>query len=271
MTPRLVAMMMVLAVLVAGEGATRPAHAADACVAAHIDAQRLRKSGKWKSAREKLLACGAQTCPDLLRQDCAGWLAEVERDLPSVIVSARDGGGRDLVDVRVIIDDELVLVRLDGKPIALDPGVHKVRLERSGSPPVEREIVVQSGEKNRAVSATFGDGQKPPMPARRLDTVAWTLGGVGLVALGSFTFFAITGERQYRDLSSSCSPRCNPSDVQSVRTRFVIADVSLGVGLVSLGVATAMLLTASPRSDERARVDLVPLAGGALASLSARF
>jgi hypothetical protein len=243
--------------------------AQNACVASHIDAQRLRAAGKLVAAQEKLLSCGAEKCPDMLRQDCAGWLVEVERDLPSVIVSARDAEGHDLVEVRVLVDGASALERLDGKPIPLDPGVHRISAEHEGSAPVEAEIVASAGEKNRIVSLVFGSPKKAL--ASPSHTVAWALGGVGLAALGSFAFFAISGERQYRDLRSSCSPRCDTGDVHAVRTKFVVADVSLGIGIVSLGLAATMLLTTGARAEERAVLDLRPLAGGGIASFSARF
>jgi len=167
----------------------------------------------------------------------------------------------------VSIDGMPVLDRLDGKPLALDPGVHRVAVERAGVR-VESEIVAKVGEKNRVVPFAFlSPKAKVTSPS---NAVAWALGGFGLLALGSFTFFAISGERQYQDLASNCAPRCDSGDARSVRTKFAIADISLGIGVVSIGVATAMLLT-SPRSEERAVIDLRLLPGGGVASLSARF
>jgi hypothetical protein len=46
-------------------------------------------------AREQLRACAAAQCPAVVQTDCAGWLAEVEKALRSVVVAAKDGAGVD--------------------------------------------------------------------------------------------------------------------------------------------------------------------------------
>ena len=77
----------------------------------------------------------------------------------------------------------------------------------------------------------------------RVPTASYVLGGLSLAALGSFTYFGLSGRGMERALSDECSPRCSDARVDSVRTQYVIADVSLGIAVVSLGIATVLALT----------------------------
>src|SRR5215472_11973757 len=78
-----------------------PAGAVDkaACVDAAETGQRLRKEGRLISARDSLLVCASPECPEVVSQDCTGWLGEVQRRLGSVVVRARDPHGETLSDV----------------------------------------------------------------------------------------------------------------------------------------------------------------------------
>ncbi len=64
-----------------------------------------------------------------------------------------------------------------------------------------------------------------------------------MAALGSFTYFAISGSSEKSDLRARCGSRCSDAEVASLKTRYILADVSLGVGIVALGVATYLWLT----------------------------
>src|SRR5690349_1521084 len=59
---------------------------ADRCIAAHHDAQSARRDGALRRARTALVACSEQRCPSLVRDDCARWLTDVERRLPTLLV-----------------------------------------------------------------------------------------------------------------------------------------------------------------------------------------
>jgi hypothetical protein len=70
------------------------------------------------------------------------------------------------------------------------------------------------------------------------------IGGVGLAGFGGFAVFGLTGLSEKRDLADTCAPSgsCAAGDVSSARTRLIIADVSLGVGVVAVGIATYLFL-----------------------------
>jgi len=195
-----------------------------------------------------------------MRVDCAHWLEEVDSSLPSIVVGAKDAGGGDLFDVRVKVDGEPVDDLASGRPIVLDPGPHVVRFERGKAPDLEvREVklLLRTGERNRAVLATMQVTRdaRPSAPKGEsggIPTATWLFGGVGLLALGSFGTFAILGGQEKSRLRDTCSPGCTDRDVATVRGDYIVADISLGVGVVALGVATYFLLTSEPRrADQR--------------------
>src|SRR5687768_12517875 len=106
----------------------RGAKESEACATASEEAQLDRIKGRWTAARAKLAVCGAATCPAVIRDDCTKWLAELDKSMPTVVVSAREQDGGDVVDARLRIDGVAVSEKLDGTPIAIDPGAHVFRL-----------------------------------------------------------------------------------------------------------------------------------------------
>ncbi|MEJ7729211.1 MAG: hypothetical protein WKG00_08345 [Polyangiaceae bacterium] len=86
--------LIVVAVLFGGSRAAAQ-DATNACVDAHVAAQRLRRDGKLRAAREQLVSCARTSCPQVLVRECAAWLSEVEATIPSVLFEATDEAGRD--------------------------------------------------------------------------------------------------------------------------------------------------------------------------------
>jgi hypothetical protein len=257
---------------IAGHAQARAPDRAE-CEAAHLRAQELRKQNQLLGAREQLYRCAAKACPGLVQEDCAQWVNEVERNIPSLVPAAKTSTGRELVEVRVLAGERVLAERLDGKPIELDPGPYTLRFEARGSSPVSVDVVAQAGVKNRVVEATFPvtdakpEGASPPLPF-------WILAGVGTVAVGSFATFAILGQEQYSDLEERCAPGCDTADSDSVRTKFLIADVSLVIAALAYGGAAYFYFAAPAKreSTRRApRVGVVPTRGGGSASFEARF
>src|SRR5262249_6064277 len=69
--------------------------------------------------------------------------------------------------------------------------------------------------------------------------------------LGAFVGLAVSGNSRKNSLSSSCAPFCSDAEVGEVRTRYILADVALGVGAASLVTAAALFFT-RPESPARA-------------------
>jgi hypothetical protein len=152
--------LVLLAVAAAGSARAQPEQApldddTRACVLAFGEAQRLRREGSLRAAREQLLFCAQPSCPAVIVGKCVPWLAEVELGIPTVIVSARGPDGRDSVEVRVLSDGEPIVDRLDGLPISLDPGPRRLRFERAGVDPIELDVLLTQGEKDRRIEVRF--------------------------------------------------------------------------------------------------------------------
>src|ERR1700753_2061121 len=71
------------------------------CASAYEKSQELRAAGSLKAAHDMLVVCAQDFCPGFVQSDCAQWLTEVQRDLPTIVVVAKDkagehtpGGGR---------------------------------------------------------------------------------------------------------------------------------------------------------------------------------
>jgi hypothetical protein len=213
-------------------------------------------------ARDTLLACSNQGCQPAVRADCVAWFEQVSDTIPSVLVSAKSGK-KDEVNVHVMVDAKPFTSRLDGKPIELNPGLHIFRFEAPSVDPVEEQILLLPGEKNRLVSVTLGEPEpepnKAPSPVvrerdvgppggaapRPIPFLDYVFGGLTVVGAAGFAGLTVIGTNERRSLESSCRPVCRPSQVDEVHRKFVIADVSLGVAIVS-AVAAGVVFLARP-------------------------
>jgi hypothetical protein len=264
----------------------------DACLEAPVEGQRLERAGRLSAARALFETCSRNTCPAEIVEDCTRWARRVDEALPSVVVAARDAQGRDVVDAFVSIDGAPA-VAVSARALALDPGTHRFVFRRNKSAPSERQVVLREGEKNREIVVTFA-GADRPVDALSVATVSsvgatpplfWIAGGVGVAAIASFAVFGALGVSERS--SDDCGNGCTPAQKSSVDTKLRIADVSLGVGVVALGVATWMYLSrshvdaarASSRapaghgasSTPRACFDVQPVRAGGVAVIGARF
>jgi hypothetical protein len=269
------------------------ADTAQECVEAHLQSQRLRTEGKLRAARVQLLSCVRPECPALARADCGPWLQDVETLQPTVVVAATDRTGRETGAVRVSVDGELLVAHLDGRPLDVDPGDHLMRFQTEDGGVVEQRVFVNVGEKNRVLRVAFGP-RTPPVPPRappvqqtdpqgpRAQTTptpvwGWVATGVGVLGVGSFVYFGLTGRSSESNLSNSCAPRCTEAQRDDVLRDYRIADVSLGVGIVSLAIGAWLLFvhrgapSLAAKAPASAWVGVNPARGGGTLGVTATF
>jgi hypothetical protein len=227
-----------------------PSAAGAACVRAYEQAQEQRQSGKLLQARGALESCARDECPGFIRSDCVAWYGEVQSELPTVVFAARSEG-RDLADVRVSAGQRVLTSRVDGKPIELDPGEYDLEFSALTMQSVRQHVVVLRGERNRLLRVELVPLQRPHSSIRAVAPEAeraWLLpgifGGVAVLGLSSFGAFGAWGRSAESKLESTCSPRCSPDQISGVRTKYLIADVSLGMSVASLGLAAWLALSA---------------------------
>lgn len=146
----------------------------DSCVAQHEHAQVERMQGHYLAARNALLACAQRECPRLISNECTTLLGELDSALPTMVFAVVSEQGRDLSDVRVLLDQQPLVSQIDGRPLALDPGVHKLRFEAEGYLAEEQSVSVRAGEKDRLVRVVLRAENAVPLssavPPPRADT-----------------------------------------------------------------------------------------------------
>lgn len=270
--------------------------AAATCAASAERGQRLRDEGKLTSARGLFVECSQRTCPAVVQRECATWLEDVDKRLPSIVPSAHDARGGDLTDVRVLVDGVLVTEVLRGASLPVDPGPHVVRFERKDGASTAVSIVAREAEQRRVVEATFPDRKCDPTDASRCETAGGTppssspaaaspgdassslprkegrsagglpplaiaTGAVAVVSVGLAAYFGIRGVVDYEDLSNTCKPDCPRDEVNAVRTKFLVATLAGVVGVVALSATVAITVLGSRRSPSVAITPIVPTFG----------
>jgi hypothetical protein len=102
----------------------------------------------------------------------------------------------------------------------------------------------------------------------------YLIGATGVAAVGAGTLLLMWGRKDNTELAQ-CSPSCQPSSVDRVRSLYTAADLSFGVGLAAIGISTYLLATSasSERTPSRAAyaVDVMPTPSGAFATVAGSF
>lgn len=281
------------------------------CAQAYESAQESRASGQLQETRERLSFCARTECPSFVQKDCARWLEEVDRELPSIVLYPVGSSSDAAAQVTVKLDGQELPEALAGGPIVLDPGRHELVVERPGEPPVTRIIMAQQGVQNRSIKIELGppgevggagaaslEADTEASTSSPLRPYAYAAWGVGAVGLGVFAVLGTLGRADERGLKDDCPRKANaPEEVgpgvclqstiderqSSYQREFVIADVGLVTGIVG-ATAGAVLFFLSASDSTNAedvettlgaqtglRVDVSPTPGGAFATIQSAF
>lgn len=230
------------------------------CIAASEQVQELRRQGKLQKARDAVAVCMDAKCPAMIRTDCDDFSRKIEAALPSVLLRVTSKSGGDVPSAALRIDG--AAVALDGRALELDPGPHAVSASAEGFDDATTTIVVHEGVKNRAVDLQLAPKGAPaaavsplaptvskgPAPGTWIGTGA--LGVTAVAALSIFAGMGLSANSRFDELEQQCGGRCQPAEVDKLRTRYLIADVSLVVGVVS-AVAAGAVLVFGPRKREQ--------------------
>jgi hypothetical protein len=259
--------------------ATRPAlsapQAADECIDAHEQSQVLRRSGHLLQARDGFKLCSQRECPEVVRTDCVRWFLDVSRELPSVVVAAREGETQ-VVDASLYVDGRLVSERLDGAPLELDPGLHRFRLVRSGwrnddpCPPhsggcIDQQQLVLAEQQGRLLEFRFeggsskvaaASGETAPFAGALADQPLVTpdkyrpIPWYGYVLAGSSVAMAISAATLWRlaesdasRLDAECRPFCSEAQLKPLHQKLFWSDVSAVASAGLLGGAVLAFVT----------------------------
>jgi len=187
-----------------------------------------------REERAQLLVCAARTCPTEVRQECASRLTEVTAKTPTVIFIVKDPSGVDLSAVKVTMDSLVLATRLDGKPLSVDPGEHNFTFEAQGQPRLTRKLSLQERVKDRREVVVLGAPDpgmtSAPPPAPQPSTA--------VPPASPSTFLPPSPDRSVLEPGPALD------------TQRVLALVSGGIGVVSLGVGTAFGVVAISKRNE---------------------
>jgi hypothetical protein len=276
------------------------------CAQSYESAQESRAAGQLQETQKRLSVCARPECPGFVQKDCARWLEEVERELPSVVIKAEGLDAEAARLVNLTLDGNPLPNAFGGGSISLDPGRHELVAESPGGSRVSRIVVAQQGVQNRAVTR---DVAPEPAPAAGVDVtvdtgsggaqlrpyayVAWGLGAVGLGAFAVLGTLGRADERAFKDdcamVTDDAPPLrpgvCSRSQVDERKStyerEFVLADVGLVTGIVGVAAGTVLFILAASDSSSSSpaggegeaglRLDISPAPGGGYASIGGVF
>jgi hypothetical protein len=227
----------------------------DQCINANAKAQDLRRDGRLSAARDELRSCSNPSCPAIVRDDCTRRLDELDKAQPTIAFEVKDAFGADLSVVKVSVDGRPLTERLDGSALPVDIGQHVFVFEVAGQRPGIRTLVLTEGEKGRRERVIIG-------AATRLAPAPPTLGVRAPAPAGrdqapsASTSLAAEPPLPPAPLipQSSRAPATADHTVSSGAwsrgTLHTLALVSGGLGLVGLGVGTALGLDAGSKKSQ---------------------
>ena len=253
----------------------------DQCLAANDKAQDLRREGKLHDAREKLVLCGAPSCPRAVREDCAQRMNEVDTAMPSLILDVQDGNGHDMSAVKVTLDEHFVADHVDGAATPIDPGPHTLIVESGGFSHSET-FVVHEGDKGRHVHVVLGETAPQPddtttatttRPIPNTSVVSFVIGGGGLLAGSVFAGLAVH-EKSVANAACGASANQCPGNADNfnsaIRTDTALAVVGFGVAAAG-GVVGFLWLPHGKASAPRSGLQLAPVLGLGYGGIAGRF
>jgi hypothetical protein len=243
-----------------------------ACLDAAAKGQALRDAHKLAEARDPFRLCARRPCSAAVRRECGAWLAEVQRALPSVVITAKDGNGADVESVQVSVDGQPLLTTLDGQAVAMNPGPHLFHFLAADGTEIDQRAQIKSGQKNQAVAVVLAKpvATSPPSPAAvhlgpqetegavapqggasPWKTVGWVLGGMGVVGIG---VGAVFGMKALGDKNAHCNSDnvCDQGSLSGLKTAGLLSDVGLMAGVALVASGTALILFAPSGGHESA-------------------
>ncbi|WP_437693144.1 hypothetical protein [Sorangium sp. So ce176] len=248
----------------------------ETCAGAYEQAQQLVRDRALLRARAELRIC-LSSCPATLARDCQSWSEMVERDMPSVALSATSAEGRAPGRVRVLLDGAPLVEALPKDPIEVDPGRHTLTFEDAAGARVVATVTLSPGDKALPIVVRF-PAAAPPPPPRAADTAAperqrWplVLVGAGAVALGVGAFLGIKGYIDRGELRDRCAPRCSADEVEAIDVAWKAGAISAGLGFAAAGVGALLYFQLAPAAPAAPAAGLSFSPDGAALSLRASF
>jgi hypothetical protein len=260
----------------------------ESCVGAFEGAQNDRMRGKLVSARARLPACLAASCPDRMRDDCARMRDELDRSTPSATFAVRTPDGVE-IDATLTVDGAPVDLHA-GRSQLIDPGMHVVTWTAPGEAPRTSRITIYEGEKSRLVVLRH-EVAPPAAPPRVIvdepeKKKSWllpiALGGAGILLGATSIVFAVRSS-DAEDRGAALAPRvpagvapCQDTSYAKADPAFCDADkdrksssaiaIVTGIAAVgAIGTAVALAIFDTPKPRQARITPLVgPISGASI-------
>jgi hypothetical protein len=179
---------------------------------------------------------------------------------------------------RVLVDGSPVGQGAWGSPMALDPGSHEIAVRAPGKKEWKASVSLQPSEEKALTVPVLeaGPSEDAPVntpqptaekpagsshdPAAEGDgrrTIGWIVGGVGVAALATGTYFGIETLSKRKASDAECPAGDSSCSAEGVRlndqayTYAWVANIAIGLGIVGVGVGTYLLVTGSSASTDR--------------------
>jgi hypothetical protein len=257
------------------------------CSASFQSAKEKEDAGRLIEARDQYASCARKECGAFLLNECTTRHARLDSDIPSVVAVAADTSGESRNDVKVTLDGESFLPRIDGRSLRVNPGMHEFVFTGSDGVSATEKVMVLQGDRNRRIAVTLSgkhaEKAKPveapvdepeakpirksrPEPEPEPETApttqesrskgipagSWVLGGLSAVGVGGFVLFSHWGRKTNDTLSKSCGATgsCQQASVDHVKRDYLLADISLGAGVAALAGAVLAYAVSGPSKRE---------------------
>jgi hypothetical protein len=188
-------------------------------------------------------------------------------------------------------------VSLDGTPVPdwssskaldIDPGEHVLQVTVPNFPAQEKKIVMREGDKRKVVAFTFGEEKHaaapaavggpapapPPVPMHRpVPAITYVLAGAAVVGGGVFAGLAVGAKHKENTLATGCSPNCTDQQVDDLKSRYLMANVVVGVaGVAAVSALISYIVRpAVPMQEQPVQGALLVTPRSAAASALIRF
>ena len=200
--------------------------------------------------------------------------AALDRVVPllTVVLAAGAPG-----DTRVMRDATELRGASLAVPLPVEVGAHTIVVDAPGRAARRWEVRLAAGERRTMLVAPGEPLTAPQEPAAQpvehasaLRTVAWVVGGAGVASLAVGTTFGIMALNKRSDSDAVCSgDTCRspggPQAYEDAKSFALVADVTLGLGLVAVATAGTLLFSTAasePRDSPRVSLHLTPFGLG---------
>jgi hypothetical protein len=299
-------------VLYAGAAYSQPREMR-ACKATYEDAKGKEEAGQLLEARDGYAQCAKTACGRFLVQECTTRHARLDTDIPSVVPVVTDESGAPRTDVSVTVDGESFASKLEGHSLPVNPGVHEFAFSTDDQVFAKEKVMILQGDRNRRIAASLSakrsrkaaaastsseersvakkeeerskEEERAEAPAsednvpsgsKRIPAMSYVLGGVGALGVGGFVLLSSWARSDNNNLVNGCSPNCSTAARDHVKQRYLMADVSLGVGIAGLGSAILVYALSHgskerPPEEQAYAIGVQPTPAGAVASVAGSF